>query len=662
MANCGNMPSYWTLRRKCKAKVARQLELIQSEDTTDFVYSNDCGALQDIVEDENFMDCQSTIDESYIDDTFVDAHMVPDSESDSEASENECTTLQDNLAVWATEHNISHAALNDLLKLLSKHHTSLPKDARTLLGTTRSILVQEKAGGQYHHFGVLNSINGILDENIGLLSENTQVNLQVNIDGLPLFKSSGTQLWPILAMVQNFPHCEPVIIGLFCGTKKPNNLDEFLEEFVAEIVDLERGFQYEGITLKLKLSSIVCDAPACAFLKKIKGHSGYYGCGKCTQEGEYKENRVIFPETNTPLRTDDNFKEMCDEEHHLGPSPLQNTSIGMVSGFPLDYMHLVCLGVMRRLLMLWLRGQLACRLSTFNVSRLSQQPIDVKNFVPVEFSRKPRSLQELDRWKATELRQFLLYTGPVVLKNIVDTAVYNNFLLLFVAIFILSNMSLLDDYLEYSKELLILFVQHFGELYGEQYISYNVHNLVHLPEDARTYGTLDNFSAFKYENFMQKLKKLVRKPEFLLSQIVKRLSERPSCRQKRERLQLIRKHMSGPLPTSLANAQAEQFKEIKTDTFTLKLDMANSLVCIEGSVARVKNIIVSDNETYVAYSEFANQESFFDYPLASNTFGINTVDCLSKSIKVCKLGFIEKKVFLLPFDGKFVAIPLLHCD
>ncbi|CAM4487369.1 unnamed protein product [Leuciscus chuanchicus] len=141
-------------------------------------------------------------------------------------------------------------------------------------------------------------------------------------------------------------------------------LSQYLEDFIAEVNELANGFEFEGVRLTLHLSSMVCDAPARAFLKNVKGHTGYHGCEKCTEDGVYLENRMTFPRSDLPRRTNESFRNKTDSDHHRGISPLEETSLDMVSGFPLDYMHLVCLGVMRRLLHLWLKlGPLTCRLS-----------------------------------------------------------------------------------------------------------------------------------------------------------------------------------------------------------------------------------------------------------------------------------------------------------
>lgn len=85
-------------------------------------------------------------------------------------------------------------------------------------------------------------MHNTLNQLIGKIADGFTFRLQINIDGLPLFKSCNLQLWPILGLFLNFPMKEPVVIGLFSGTKKPNAPDEFLRDFTHELKQLQEGF------------------------------------------------------------------------------------------------------------------------------------------------------------------------------------------------------------------------------------------------------------------------------------------------------------------------------------------------------------------------------------------------------------------------------------
>lgn len=63
-----------------------------------------------------------------------------------------------------------------------------------------------------------------------------------------------------------------------------------------------------------------------------------------------------------------------------------------------------------------------------------------------------------------------------------------------------------ESYLQLANESLRYFVKHFSRLYGESNLTYNVHNLLHLVDDCRKFGTLDSFSAFPFENFLGHMK------------------------------------------------------------------------------------------------------------------------------------------------------------
>ena len=391
------------------------------------------------------------------------------SDSDNDSDDNFDTDIVDKdvylshgLAAWASDFIIPHVALAMLLAVLRALHPHLPKDPRTLLGTAKQYQVQSISGGSYYHFGIAASIKKAISVvEISGHKDSQSIAMQLNIDGLPLFKSSQTQFWPFLGkLVDPFP-TNPFIIGIYCGMKKPDNIEEFLHDFVTEILLIETNQLFvDSFTnpLQLYISCIICDTPAWAFVKQVKGQAG-------SQKGVWLD-KMTFPEVDAPVRTDADFNQHSDSRHHTGVSPLQALSLGMVSQFPLDFMHLVCLGVVRCLLWLWSKSPIHrnSRISAQSVCCISQQLISFKRYIRVEFARKCRSLDEMDRWKATEFRQFLLFSGPIVLKGVLCERFYKHLLLLFVGIYCLVSPAYCMSHCQHAHELLHLFVSQTGQM------------------------------------------------------------------------------------------------------------------------------------------------------------------------------------------------------
>ncbi|KAL4153505.1 hypothetical protein QTP88_001338 [Uroleucon formosanum] len=55
--------------------------------------------------------------------------------------------------------------------------------------------------------------------------------------------------------------------------------------------------------------------------------------------------------------------------------------------------------------------------TSVDVDLINSDLLDLGQYLPSEFSRQPRSLEDIEFWKASESRCFLLYTGPIVLKG-----------------------------------------------------------------------------------------------------------------------------------------------------------------------------------------------------------------------------------------------------
>lgn len=189
---------------------------------------------------------------------------------------------------------------------------------------------------------------------------------------------------------------------------------------------------------------------------------------------------MIFEQIeNLELRTDASFTQRSQIEHHTGNSPLDIVEIGMVSQVPLDYMHLVCLGIVKKLMKSSIKSQI------IPVGFISNRLQRTSKYIPLEFARKCRALDEIDRLKATEFRLFLLYLGPVILHDVLSIDHLFHFNALHCVMRILSHPSEYQRNNSYAHDLLVYFVKNMGILYGQESIVFNVHGLLHIAEDCR---------------------------------------------------------------------------------------------------------------------------------------------------------------------------------
>lgn len=108
---------------------------------------------------------------SYEDSDALDLEIC--SSSDEEFDKNftnnmntEVGSIRNKLAEWSINHQITYAAISDLLVIhKSSYDPSLPVDARTLLKTDVSnnkIILKEVPPGFYYHFGIESGIKIII--------------------------------------------------------------------------------------------------------------------------------------------------------------------------------------------------------------------------------------------------------------------------------------------------------------------------------------------------------------------------------------------------------------------------------------------------------------------------------------------------------------------
>lgn len=154
------------------------------------------------------------------------------------------------------------------------------------------------------------------------------------------------------------------------------------------------------------------------------------------------------------------------------------------------------------------------------------------------------------------------------------------------AIKILVSPHICQAYNNLAEGLLQQSVILYSSLYGEHLVTYNVHNLLHLPRFVKIHRPLDNFNCFKYENYLQEIKKSIKSAKYPLQEITNRIKEKQNI------------FVSTPLkPFELITAKELEIR-IPSVSYTIidklfeKMILNNSNICINVSKESDKYIML----------------------------------------------------------------------
>lgn len=378
---------------------------------------------------------------------------------------------------------------------------------------------------------------------------------------------------------------------------------------------------------------------------------------------------MTFPQINAELRTNEEFRSNADPNHHRTTTPLVDLPIDMILDFPsCDALHLLHLGIMKRLLVGWQTGAFGYRTKWSSWDEKSISAYLIRCKTPVEIHRGMRSLREIPRWKATEFRTFLLYVSIVVLKKHLPSFYYDHFLLLFCSVVILNSEYFIQTLLPYADDMIKSYLNIFKDKYGAEHFTSNLHNLSHLVSEVKRFGPLCNFDAYKFENKLQQIKKMIRSGRNHIVQIRNRLtelellnSEMPIKEHNTDALAVLtgimkletHEHIGG-----LAINANIAYKMAKFSTFEIRthMDVDKWVLTKDQEIVAAKHFILNaqNNECYFVGSAILEKKNFFDKPFQSSSLFIFAASKTFDSPKIYDVKDIVCKLF--PLDC------LVDCD
>lgn len=197
-----------------------------------------------------------------------------------------------------------------------------------------------------------------------------------------------------------------------------------------------------------------------------------------------------------------------------------------------------------------------------------------------------------------------------------------------------------------------------------------MHNLIHLPDDVLNLNlSLSESAAFWGENYIGKMKKLIKSPYQPLAQVLNRLSEL----EHEEVIRIIKK--KNVEKCIIDCSSTFNFEEITyfrvlsvyiNENYLSDQKPNNTILLKNNHVILIDKILTTTkklpakSEIYILGRKMLNIHALFNYPTASSDVGIFVGNFFSESCELYSAELIKNKCILFDCDSEKCAVSLLH--
>lgn len=597
------------------------------------------------------------------------------SSSSSESSPNSKPSLRQQLIDFAQKHNPKPEMFEDLLNIMKTNGLRIPRSPESFFDKKFEVI--KLTFGSYLNIGIERGIKNyyrpsFIRKPMALVTssddhfESTQPTEILLLDiAVYIVKSSlcngltVPQCMIIFGRINCHVFDDPFVIGIYYGSfPTPSIGNEILKLFVTEMESLQTRELVIGgnQAFQVKLNAIVCDPISNSLITCTSLPNSLFGCSKCNQKAnlEIDEGYTSFPTTMTlaTLRSDDDFKYLLHNDHHVAQPLLAQLDLGLISQFVLDYKIIVCKGVMKHMMNLWIKGRLDYRLNKETQQKISRDLILMTGNCPREFVKRPRTLDEVGSWDGSDWNEFLLYYSPIAMKSRMPQRYYVHFLYLHLAMRILMSSDHTNSEANsfILGQLLNTFIADFTTLYGNDKVDYNIHNLLHFEHIQQKLGPLKKLNGFMYESQIDMVNSFIdSSAEVNLEEIGEKIIDNSTTMIENKVNELINTHYPFVDPRG----------ELVFKNFTISINEPDNHVIMRDGVVKIEAICndLENYETLLIGRRYEKVEIMFQAPLSNQKLLLVSSMSPVHTFKLCDLVCKAVK-FDHPKDGIFIQ-PLI---